>query len=115
LAIWTSRRREAILQQHLLTAALALTAFWALCTAVGGNADILPGMAEGLRNFAWLSFMFVILHRGERRTNEYPAAVTAIYTVLGIVLMLQWLVDIIAAERAVLDRDRKSTRLNSSH
>ncbi|HEY9580326.1 MAG TPA: XrtA/PEP-CTERM system histidine kinase PrsK [Rhizorhapis sp.] len=103
LAIWTSRRREAILQQHLLTAALALTAFWALCTAVGGNADILPGMAEGLRNFAWLSFMFVILHRGERRTNEHPAAVTAIYTVLGIVLMLQWLVDIIAAERAVLD------------
>src|SRR3546814_3196066 len=74
---------------HLLTAALALTAFWALCTAVGGNADILPGMAEGLRNFAWLSFMFVILHRGERRTNEHPAAVTAIYTVLGIVLMLQ--------------------------
>src|SRR3546814_14044153 len=60
-------------------------------------------MAEGLRNFAWLSFMFVILHRGERRTNEHPAAVTAIYTVLGIVLMLQWLVDIIAAVRAVLD------------
>src|SRR3546814_1007383 len=47
--------------------------------------------------------MVVILHRGERRTNEHPAAVTAIYTVLGIVLMLQWLVDIIAAERAVLD------------
>src|SRR3546814_10648995 len=46
--------------------------------------------------------MFVILQRGERRTNEDPAAGAAIYTVLGIVLMMQWLVDIIAAEWAVL-------------
>src|SRR3546814_13192428 len=72
LAIWTSRRREAILQQHLLTAALALTAFWALCTAVGRNADILPGIAAGLRNFAWLSFMVVILHRGDPPHHPPP-------------------------------------------
>ncbi|MBK5264378.1 MAG: PEP-CTERM system histidine kinase PrsK, partial [Alphaproteobacteria bacterium] len=90
IGIWVSRRREAILQQHLLVVALILTAFWALSTALGGPFNVIPGMSESLRNMAWLLFMFVVLHRGEGRKADHPAAVNAIYTVLGIVLVVQW-------------------------
>lgn len=95
LAIWVLRRRDGILQQHLLVGALLLTAFWALCVAMSGSLSMLAGTAESMRNAAWLLFMLIVLRRGEGRTSERPATVIAIYTVLGILLMVQWGVDLL--------------------
>lgn len=106
LAIWVSRRKEATLQQHLMAAALTLTAFWALAASIVGLFSTLAGMAESLRNMAWLLFMFVVLRRSEGRNAEHSAAVTSIYAVLAGVLVLQCTLDLLPghmnADREVL-------------
>lgn len=95
LAIWVLRRRDGVLQQHLLVAALLFTALWGLMGAMTGPFSLLSAMIENLRNTAWLIFMFVVLRRGEAHTSERPATVLAIYTVLGIVLALQSGIDLL--------------------
>jgi putative PEP-CTERM system histidine kinase len=95
LAIWVSRRKEPILQQHLLVAALMLTGFAALAVSISGPISTLASMVESLRNMAWLLFMFVMLRRGEGRKTEHPAPVTAIYMVLAGVLVVQMALELL--------------------
>lgn len=97
LSIWVSRRREVTLQQHLMVAALMLTAFWALSASIAGAMAVLTGLAETLRNMSWLLFMFIVLRLGEGRKSEHPAAVTAIYIVLGGILIMQWGIQLLPA------------------
>lgn len=95
LAIWVSRKREGRIEQHLLVAALALTACWALYVSFEGASNPVAGFAESLRNMAWLGFMFVLLKRGRGSRTEQPIAVTAIYVVLGLLLVTQTGVDML--------------------
>jgi putative PEP-CTERM system histidine kinase len=89
LALWVSRGRIRGIERHLLVTALGLTAFWALYASFSGLAGPLLGVAESIRNVAWLLFMFVLLRRGEGRQTDHPATVTALYAVLTSLLILQ--------------------------
>lgn len=97
LAIWVLRRREGVLQQHLMVAALLLTALWGLAGALTGPFSLFSALTENLRNAAWLLFMFVVLRLGEAHTTDRPTTVVAIYTVLGVVLTLQSGIDLLPA------------------
>lgn len=96
LAIWIARGRDAGLERRLLAVALLLTAFWALQTSFSGIGRSLSGVGETVRNAAWLLFMFVLLQRGEGRRTDHSAPVTAIYSVLGLLLLAQIPCDMIA-------------------
>ncbi|MCU6455904.1 PEP-CTERM system histidine kinase PrsK [Sphingomonas sp. A2-49] len=47
-----------------LAAALVATALWALAVAGIGIADIVPRLAESVRNLAWLGLMLIVVRRG---------------------------------------------------
>jgi putative PEP-CTERM system histidine kinase len=89
LAIWVSRAGMGGTEKRLLVAALGLTAFWALYASLSGLTGPFLSVAETIRNGAWLLFMFALLRRGEGRLTDHPAAVTAIYAVLAILLLVQ--------------------------
>lgn len=95
LTIYVLRGPSATLERNLLCAALALTALWALYTAFGSVTKPISGLAENLRNGAWLLFMFVMLRRGEGRRSGHPASITWIYAVLGCVLAMQTTADLL--------------------
>jgi putative PEP-CTERM system histidine kinase len=53
-----------------LAGALIATALWALAVAGIGTADVMPRIAESVRNLAWLGLMLAIIRRG--RTGNAP-------------------------------------------
>jgi putative PEP-CTERM system histidine kinase len=95
LAIWASRRREAGRAMQALVAALALTAFWALRIAFGGTGNVASGLAETLRNGAWLAFMYLAAR--ELAEDEAPAArwLKAVYAALALTLICQGAIDLL--------------------
>ncbi|CAN5176372.1 PEP-CTERM system histidine kinase PrsK [soil metagenome] len=89
LAIWVSRGGDGGPERRLLVSALGLTALWALYASFSGMRGPLLGIAESARNAGWLLFMFALLRRGEGRETAHPGSVTAIYAVLGGLLLVQ--------------------------
>lgn len=72
-----------------LLLALLSTSLWAFAVAVLGPVAPTAGLAESLRNLAWLAFLYQMV----RSARAQPGTVTAIYLVLGLVLVAQPLVD----------------------
>lgn len=100
LAIWVSRARRVTPEQGMLVAALTLTALWALCASLDGVSYLLASLMERVRNCSWLLYLFVLLHRGEGRRTDHPRTVTAIYGVLGGILIADCSLDMLVAYTA---------------
>lgn len=95
LAVWIFHKYgSANRQQIIMLGALSVTAIWGLATAVSSPIDPAAMIAESLRNFAWLGFMFFLLRSGDGR--KQPRSINMIYLVLSLVLLAQPIVDIIA-------------------
>ena len=92
LAIWQFQRKKERNGAHIsLVAALSLTSFWALSVSVEGPFSSIANFSESVRNFGWLTFMFVLLQSGEGR--DEPKTIKLIYAVLALVLLGQIVVD----------------------
>ncbi|WP_110299578.1 XrtA/PEP-CTERM system histidine kinase PrsK [Blastomonas natatoria] len=72
-----------------LLLALLSTSLWAFAVAVLGPGQAVSGLAESLRNLAWLAFLFQMV----RSARAQPRTVTAIYLVLSVILLVQPIVD----------------------
>lgn len=85
LAIWqVQRRSKGNFPQTCLIAAVALTSFWALSTAVEGPFSPISNFSESLRNLGWLMFMLALLRAGQGRRE--PQTIYYIYMALTLVL-----------------------------
>jgi putative PEP-CTERM system histidine kinase len=93
LGIFSLRGRDGTVERALLTAALLLTACWALYISFGGVARPLSGLMESLRNGGWLLFMFVVLRRGIRRRQGEMLAICAVYAAIASLLVVQSFLD----------------------
>ncbi|MEG3177397.1 XrtA/PEP-CTERM system histidine kinase PrsK [Sphingomonas sp. RB3P16] len=82
-----SRLRDAGsgLPRQTFVLALGTTALWALAVAGIGAAEMITRVAEGLRNLAWLGFMYALLRRD--RAGVERLAVTTIYGVVALVVL----------------------------
>lgn len=88
LAVWIFHRHGFNnRQQAMLICAVAFTAAWALSCVLTHPLHIFALTLETIRNLAWLSFMFFLLHSGEGR--KQPRTINAIYLVLVILLFVQ--------------------------
>jgi putative PEP-CTERM system histidine kinase len=70
--------------------ALGMTALWALAVAGIDATDVITRVAEGLRNLAWLGFMYALVRRDlvtrERRAVTFIYGVVALLVVIGAAL-----------------------------
>jgi putative PEP-CTERM system histidine kinase len=105
LAILTSRRASQSIEVQLLVIALALTALWSLRHALGGALAGTPlpdGIAETMRNGAWLAVIAAMLHRqpvGRGLRWGRPLVVAA----LALSLVAQLGFDLLVGESAVVN------------
>ena len=83
LAIDQLRRRSAALPRLPFALALLATAGWALAVAGIDARDISARLAEGLRNLAWLGFMWALVRRDVRGAQR--SAVAVLYGVVVLV------------------------------
>ncbi|MBO9714056.1 XrtA/PEP-CTERM system histidine kinase PrsK [Sphingomonas sp.] len=83
LALVAWRRREPGVPRRLLCVALAATALWALAAAGIGSNQLGTGLAETLRDLAWLAFM-IVLHRRDGNIRP-PLALGTVYSVVALV------------------------------
>ncbi|WP_164117270.1 XrtA/PEP-CTERM system histidine kinase PrsK [Sphingorhabdus sp. Alg239-R122] len=88
--LWQRHGRSAS-HIHMLIVAVAFTSLWSLVHAINGHMAVLTIFAEIVRNFAWLAFMYSLFRSGGKNTG--PKTVTAIYYVLGTILMAQIAID----------------------
>ncbi|MDM7955332.1 XrtA/PEP-CTERM system histidine kinase PrsK [Blastomonas sp.] len=91
VAAWLVRRwagqmhsRPSLGDAALLLALLA-TSLWAFAAATLGGGHGTAGLAESMRNLAWLAFLFQMV----RSARAQPRTVTAVYLVLAVVLIGQ--------------------------
>jgi putative PEP-CTERM system histidine kinase len=101
LAILTSRRSGRTREGQLLVVALALTALWSLRHALAGVMimGVLPdGVAETVRNGAWLAVLAAYLQdtegSGGRRWRGHPLVLAA----LSLLLFVQLVFDLLVGE-----------------
>ncbi len=65
-----------------MAVACAATAIWALLTALTGGGAVAARLAETARDLSWLSFLYLLMRRGEGRLPS----IDALYGALGFVL-----------------------------
>lgn len=94
LGIFLLRRRDEAAEPRLLAVALLLTSCWALYVSFGGVDKPLSGIAESIRNAAWLLLMFVMLRRGPVRPADAMVAVAAVYAAVAGLILLQTFTDL---------------------
>lgn len=95
IGIFLFRRRTEAAEMGMLAVALLLTSCWALYVSFGGVAKPLSGVAENMRNAAWLTTMFVMLRRGPVGRGGALGAVVAVYTAVAGLLLLQTITDLV--------------------
>ncbi|EXS71767.1 XrtA/PEP-CTERM system histidine kinase PrsK [Sphingobium sp. Ant17] len=95
LGIFLFRRRAEAAEMGMLAVALLLTSCWALYVSFGGVAKPLSGVAENMRNAAWLTTMFVMLRRGPVGRGGALGAVVAVYAAVAGLLLLQTITDLV--------------------
>lgn len=95
VAAWLLRRwaglrdtRPSLGDAALLLALLA-TSLWTFAAASLGGTHAIAGLAESMRNLAWLAFLFQMV----QSARAQPRTVTAVYLVLVVVLLVQPLAD----------------------
>lgn len=73
LALGQMRRRRGGLPAVPLVASLGATALWALAVAGIGSGDVATRLAEGLRNLAWLGFIYALARHDARGGTRWLA------------------------------------------
>ena len=87
LATWQLRHWNGDPRNRPLVAAFAVTSVWAIFVALLGPRDLLSGLAESARNFAFLTFMYGIVRSAEE--DDRQRAVKVVYTTVAGVIGLQ--------------------------
>jgi putative PEP-CTERM system histidine kinase len=87
LALWQLRHWGHETRNRALAAAFAVTALWAILSAVLGPQHMLAGFAESARNFAFLSFMYAIMRSAEDGVRQ--RGVKFVYAAVGGVIGLE--------------------------
>jgi putative PEP-CTERM system histidine kinase len=104
LAIATSRRRYDSLAKAPLVIALSLTALWALTAVIGtsaGNAsNISGGIAETMRNAAWLGVLWALLRDSGAKSGRLPRGALPVVLALMLALVTQLVLDLFTVEGA---------------
>lgn len=91
LAFVLLRQPPAVAPRWPFAAALAATALWALAVAGIGTTDVVPRIAESLRNIAWLGLMLALVRRrgigglGLYAVYTAAATITVFATTLALV------------------------------
>jgi putative PEP-CTERM system histidine kinase len=107
LALWAAPRWRVATHLIPLSVAAALTALWALLTAMHGTQSVTATVAEGVRNAGWLGFLYAIWREGDgaRRTGGMVALYLVIFAVtggtIGTALLLPWVAKIPAISDAI--------------
>ncbi|MCM8730809.1 XrtA/PEP-CTERM system histidine kinase PrsK [Hephaestia sp. GCM10023244] len=86
LAVSQVRGAGSALPRLTFLIALGMTALWALAVAGIDDREVAPRLTESLRNLAWLAFMYALVRRGRRATES--AAITGIYTIVGLIVLI---------------------------
>jgi putative PEP-CTERM system histidine kinase len=81
--------------------ALTVTALWALAVAGIGSRDLVERVAEGLRNIAWLAFMYALERRDRAAMEERARGVTAVYGVAVLLVLVG--IGLAIASAAIVD------------
>jgi len=105
LAILTSRRSRRRREDELLVVALAITALWSLRHAFAGALNLGPvadGVAETVRNGAWLAVIAHVLHRTVNGGRTHGGR-SFIVVALGILLVAQLACDMLVGEGTIVD------------
>ncbi|MDT9599175.1 XrtA/PEP-CTERM system histidine kinase PrsK [Sphingosinicella rhizophila] len=84
LAVWQLRHWNLRHGNRQLVGAFAITSAWAIFVAMLGSNDILSGLAESGRNFAFLAFMYAIV-RGAAEDERQKAVKPVYATVAGVI------------------------------
>lgn len=94
LAVWAVRQRSGA-PRLPLAIALGITALWALAVAGIGGHELITHIAESLRNFAWIAFLFT-LHRHDA-TLRPPVALVSVYAVVALLIAATVMLNVAAA------------------
>lgn len=98
-AIWTSRRQHDGAAKMPVIVAQALTALWALDIALGmslGFAGLSGGVAETMRNAAWLAVIWVLLRENLPAEKLLPPGAQPVVLALMLALLCQLALDLFA-------------------
>ena len=113
LVVWELRRGIRIGGgQHMLLAALALTACWAWLTAVE-PLSMLAAYAETARNLVWVGVLYRLAH-GASDDQGRQRGVAPVYAAVAGVLGLQFVVDALPALMDAGDASGAQTLLNTA-
>lgn len=93
LAAWQVSRPAGGMQRRTLAVAFGLTALWAAVSLVSVPRVPVAGVAEALRNLAWLGFMLALVERG--RGEARRPSIIALYAVIGCVIVAQMGLDLL--------------------
>jgi putative PEP-CTERM system histidine kinase len=92
LAVWIFQQFGSINRQQItLIAAMGLMAVWGITTIMAGPMSFAAQLAETVRNFGWLAFLYALLRSGG--ANEQPRTIVMTYIALALVLICQPFVD----------------------
>lgn len=107
-AIWTSRRPHDGAAKVPVIVAQALTALWALDIALGmsvGFAGLSGGVAETMRNAAWLAVIWVLLRENAAAESLLPPGALPVVLALMLALLCQLALDLFAGRSLPLTDD----------
>ena len=85
IALSQLRDASTALPRLTFVTALATTALWALAVAGIDAVDVTARVAEGLRNVAWLGFMFALVRRD--RAAPHPRMIAAVYVTVVLIVL----------------------------
>ncbi|MEZ5708331.1 MAG: PEP-CTERM system histidine kinase PrsK [Blastomonas sp.] len=85
-----ARPAKPFLGDLALLGALIATSIWSLGVALSGSTGVAAALTETARNASWLLFMFLMV----RSARSQPVSLVAIYAVLGLILVIQPVIDI---------------------
>ncbi|HEX8532715.1 MAG TPA: XrtA/PEP-CTERM system histidine kinase PrsK [Allosphingosinicella sp.] len=87
LAIWQLRNWQDNPRSRALVSAFAVMSVWSIFVAMLGPRDLMSGLAESARNFAFLAFMYGIVRSAG--DDERHRAIRVVYTAVAAVIGLQ--------------------------
>ena len=87
LAVWQLRHWNGDPRNRPLVAAFAVTSTWTIFVSMLGPHNLLSGLAESARNFAFLAFMYGIVRSAEETNRQ--RSVKLVYTTVAAVIGLQ--------------------------
>ncbi|MFT3967375.1 MAG: PEP-CTERM system histidine kinase PrsK [Sphingobium sp.] len=109
LTLTTARRAHKGPADTALVIALTVTALWALHAVFSRSAGGLPGLSSGVaetvRNGAWLTVCWLLLHDAGSRTGGLPTGARPLFVALMLALACQLCLDMVLSDALRPDDD----------